>query len=232
MRHVALLLVMALAGCASTGGDKPTAPGGTVLLFSEKLPEQNQPDNTRMLITPAFLRIDNGPQAQDFILFDRQKKIIYNLVANDLTVMVIEAGAVPAAPNHATLGVEQEQSQILPRNLAGTRATHYKFNVDNTTCYNVVAVPDLLPDAVQAMREYRQTLAAELAASYGDAAAPDALCDALVRVYEAEKSLSYGFPVREWGNGYQRFLMDYQVGVTLPDDLFAVPADYRRYSTR
>lgn len=225
------LLSSACAGPRPANNDAATTDGDMILLFSEKQPEQTRPDSTRMLITKAFLRIDSGPQSEDYILFDRTKRIIYNVVAEDESILVIPYQPVDGAPGEVRWEVTQEQSHALPRTLQGVRATYYRYAVNGQPCYHVVAVENLLEEALAAMAEYRINLAGELAGSYPAPVDQADLCEAMTKVFAPSKPLSHGFPVREWGaNGYQRFLMDYQVGLTLPPALFALPQAYSRYS--
>ncbi len=228
------LMVSGLAACAANAPAPQTAPpatpDGMVLMFSETQPDA-ETGTTRMLVNSDFLRIDEGPDSTDFILFDRRKQVIYNVVADDHSILVIPHQ--PANLDAGTLHwqVDQEESQALPRTQAGAKAVYYRYRLNDRECNNVVAVEGLLPAAVKAMREYRMTLAGELSGSYLLPLDEESLCDAAVHVIEPLKALEHGFPVREWrANGFQRFLTDYRTGLSLPPSLFTPPADYRRYS--
>ncbi|MDX1812424.1 MAG: hypothetical protein R3240_10780, partial [Gammaproteobacteria bacterium] len=68
--------------------NKPTKNAGTILYFEETLPEEPK-SQVRMIITDNYLRLDEGRDSEDFILFDRKKKQIFNVVKSDETVMVM-----------------------------------------------------------------------------------------------------------------------------------------------
>ena len=224
-----------IGGCASAPESETTAkkPLGVILMFSEKEPE-SEVSSSRMLITDDFLRIDDGPGAEDYVIYDRRSRMIMNIVGEDGTVLELPYREVDVTLDEPLNWEKQEDtSNALPRMTATgeNRAIHYKYKVNGHECYDVVAVKDMLPRALQAIREYRQSLAGVAQMPYQNGADNADICDLAINVMEPERVLRDGFPVREWGlGGYQRFLMDYQTGVDLPADLFKAPDDYRRYT--
>ena len=61
-------LVLALTGCGDAGK-------ATVLHYAEQEPG-GEPFRTRMIVTARYLRIDEGVESKDFLLFDRREKIL------------------------------------------------------------------------------------------------------------------------------------------------------------
>ena len=205
---------------------------GWVLWFEEKL--ANEPVGTqRMLVTEDYLRIDSGDEADDFLLYDRQKKIIYNVVVEDETIMELNNIPLEDANNlKLTWRVEQEKSYAQTNRLGQQKSEFRRYFINETDCRSVVSISDLLPDALEALREYRIALSKELSRGlqYGPSDNP---CYLGINVLEPIRHLRVGFPVREWDDfGYQRFLKDYQSGIIMPKRLFELPSSYNRYSPK
>ena len=53
---------------------------------------------TRYLVTDRFLRMDYGRDREDFVVFDRRDKRVYNIAHDRRQVLVFEPGALNIAP--------------------------------------------------------------------------------------------------------------------------------------
>lgn len=240
MKSIVLLLssIMLLTACAQQQiRHEPVSVAepdkGWVILFQEKRPfEDDGP--VRMSVTQKFLRLDDGKDSSDFVLFDRTAKIIYNVVHDDKSTLVIRERKIvmPDRPAYEWT-VEKTKSNALMRSgdKNETNAMYYEYSINNTRCYSVVSVEAMLPEVLQAMREYRQVLGGELARSYMQSDEPSVLCDAAVNIIEPQKVYETGFPIREWNDfGYQRFVMDYRWDVVFKKNLFVLPSGYTQYA--
>lgn len=214
---------------AVTAGKPKNA--GMMLVFSEMSAQEPEKD-LRMIITDEFLRMDEGPQSQDFLLYDRSKKTIFNVVAEEKSVMAINPPESTLKPAFPMLWIVKSQtSHVMMRgqNADGGNATHHQFLLNEARCYDVVTLDGVLDDALVAIKEYRITLANELKRNYRRA--ENQTCYEAVNIFDPVNHLQQGFPIREWSEyGYQRFLVDYRTHVIFPADLFALPKDYRFYS--
>lgn len=228
---VALVLLCAL--CACTPPPAPPVPA-TVLYFAES----DGPDSStpiRMTVTPKFLRIDAGGPAEDFLLYDRAARTIYNVSSADRLVLVIGPRASPGgAPPRLQHRIKRE-STAFPA-IDGKPVTRYRLLTNGRLCYDLYAAEGLLPDAVGALREYREALAGQHAAAIGftpnDVKEP---CDLANHIYVPTRHLAHGFPVRLVeidGRDPKRRriteLTDYRTDVAAAPGLFEVPGSFRR----
>lgn len=232
----ALVVVMLLlAGCAATGEQSAPAPepkAGTILIFQETEPDA---DPARMVyfVNQDMMRINEWQETEDFVLFDRRSRTIYNVVAKDKTILVIEDRPITVpSPVDYTLVEKKEESAAAIRNTDGNKAWHYKYMIGDQVCYNTVSIPDYLNDVVAALSEFREVLAGEHAKTLPNTPA-DVLdpCDLAMNIFEPGRFLDKGFPLREWDQrGYQRFLMDVRHDRVPPANVLTLPEDFKRYS--
>lgn len=226
---VVLLATAGLGACTHAAGPEK----GTALYFVEQ-EEGSEAGRTRMLITREYLRIDDGVDAGDFLLFRRADKTIYSVNTADGIVLVIAHQKVGPAAALLTHKVQRQDQEAIP-DVAGRKVAHYRLLTNGQLCYDLYAVEGLLPDAVAALVEYRESLAGEQAAALAftpkDMQSP---CDLANNVYLPARHLAHGFPVRltetTWNPVRTRTteLLDYKTGLAIDPALFAVPESYRR----
>jgi hypothetical protein len=228
--------LLVLAGCgrgesgpAGSAGAPAATVTATVLTFQEHDADGEEVLG-RMLVTPQHLRIDDGADGESFVLLDRASRRLYSTNPVEQSVLLV-GGPAPEDPPPIPLNVEQE-SRSLPEGprAQGVDARHYALRVNGRDCYEVVAVPGLLPEVLAALREYRQVLADEhrriLARSPGEAREA---CDLAHNVFAPTAYLEHGLPIEEWdGEGYHRALVDYQEGIEVSADLFRLPPGFRQ----
>lgn len=225
----AWLAAAALAACTHAAPpDK-----GTALYFVEQ-EEGAEAGRTRMLVTAEYLRIDDGADAGDFVLYRRDEKTIYSVNTTDGLVLVIAHRRPAPSPAELTHTVQREDSEAMPA-VAGRKVSHYRLLTNGQVCYDLYAVEGLLPDAVAALREYRESLAGEQAAAL--AFTPEEMqspCDLANNVYLPARHLAHGLPIRltETTRNPTRTriteLVDYKTGLAIDPALFRVPESYRR----
>ena len=223
-RRVLLLasfLLMALVSCAHT------AP--VTLLYISDQEQGGQPDRTRMIITAGFLRMDDGVNSRDFLLFDRADSTIYSVSSVDKRILVMHYRPVAIKPPAKFTQQAVPQTGDFPP-VGGHQVTHYELLTNQQRCYDLYAAHGLLPDAVQALREYREALAGQQALTV--AATPSefqSACDLANNVFFPARHLAYGFPVRLTDmTGRTTELLDYKTGFRATADLFRLPANYKR----
>ena len=86
MNKVIFGFLLILATASATGS---TSSNATVVHFQEK-EASTDAYHTRMIVTPEYLRFDDGKGSTDFILFDRKKRIIYSTSSMDKHTLVIK----------------------------------------------------------------------------------------------------------------------------------------------
>lgn len=204
---------------------------GTVLTFTEK--KRNETESlVRLIITDNFLRIDDGKDSNDYVLFHRKNKIIYNVVEDDKSVMVIR----PKLKSYDAIKsikweINSQQSNAVMRSekTSTNSVMHYEIRLDGKKCYNVVSIDNFLSDELNAIKEYRRSLANELYSNFRPEEGER--CYEAINILDPLHHLQFGFPIREWSAyGYQRFLVNYNENIIFPESLFTVPKNYMQFS--
>lgn len=183
---------------------------------------------TRVLVTPAFMRLDYGGDKDDYVLLDRKNNSIYNVTHERREVMRIVAGPpVLSQPQQWDMRAEVRPAVL------GKNARTVKLFVNGVHCSEVTAQPKLLPDAVAALKQYRAALARVQSETF--AAQPEAqreFCELAQHVFATSRELDYGLPLAErYNNGRIRELQEYKLRPSNPA-LFELPKGYRHYDIR
>jgi hypothetical protein len=185
----------------------------------------------RVLVTPEFLRIDDGYAESDFALLDRVARSVFSVSHEDRSILVIERteGERPL-PSDIHMEVEQGVDVDAPR-VAGKQTVHMRFITNATVCHEAVVVPGLLEAATRALIEYEEILASRQQENLS--LIPESMqsgCFLTRYVYAPARHLRQGLPIREWDDeGYRRHLVDYREDEQVTGDLFRLPEGYQRY---
>lgn len=224
-QNILIALICGLTLTAGTAGAEQRAQ-----LLAYKVYEQGiEPYFSRILVTPAYLRMDEGEGSQGFTLFDREQEIVYNVSHEDSSVLVIDSNTpLPARPDDLKL---EEKWAIDPKApaIAGKQPQNVRLYANGELCLEMVTVPGLMTEAVEALREFRLLLARVQAQTL--AAMPDdtqSACDLAQFIYASGRVYDYGLPVRESGEQRGQELVDFSDGHPMDAKLFELPADYRR----
>ena len=219
------MLVSALTVAAETAPENSIA-----LYFAERDPERGG-SRMRIIITPGFVRIDEDGDNKDFLLFDRKQKTIYSVNRDSKRVLTIEPKTVrlkaPTSFKHKIVTDRAKYPAI-----GGRPVRYYKLLTNGMQCYELYAAEGLLPGAVAALREYRQTLAGEQAAVVPFM--PTELqtpCELANNVFLPVRYLAHGFPVKFTDMTEKTTeLIDYKVDFKADAALFQLPEGYNRMS--
>lgn len=235
MRSVSWLLVfwwaIALPVSAAGTDAKPSRIDAIELTYQIKMPGR-APYTTRYLVTPRFMRSDDGPGSKDFVLLDRKRRTVYSVSHSDSTVLVIPYRSIDAKqPASLKLSEQVHKDPKAPR-IGGRVPVHYTFLANGKTCSEEVVVPGLLDEAVIAMAEFERILAGQHALDLDKTPADmQAPCDLARYVYASDRQLRHGLPIQEWDpSGYRRTLADYKPKLAVDPGLFKLPKGLRHYS--
>lgn len=220
---------LALAAC-----DRQETPQGLMLTYQEREPGAEAPFTTRTLVTEDFLRLDDGEESADYVVFDRDQQTIYSVDRMNESVLVIEPRAVNEEPGMPLeLGEEAVAlGNALPEVVEGEAAQRYRYSVNDELCTEMVTVPGLYDDAVAALSEFLTVLAGQ----HGDVLAmvPAEMrsgCDMATHIFAPTRHLRYGLPVwEESATGSSRRLTAHDPDWQPDPALFALPEGYERYS--
>ena len=185
---------------------------------------------SRMLVTAQMMRIDQGGETADFILFDRGKRIIYSIDSEERSILVIQ----PKPSNQPD--VRLPDIEVLAKDageaplVAGRKAQRWALQVNGQPCQEAMVLPEMMAMSVAAQGEYLGLLAEQhkISLSGIPMAYRDACADA-IQVYEPNALLEKGLPLRLWDvNGNQQALTDYAESESVDAGLFALPEAFTR----
>jgi len=171
---------------------------------------------TRILVTPDFMRMDDGKDAGDFFLLDRRHKKVINVMHGNQLAMVFSAGKLPPKPTGW-----KPRLDVKP---AATGTQRFSLTVKGVVCSEGVAARAAAPDAARAMAELKSVLAAMQYRVWKDS--PSELqhdCDLANQVWESGATLKLGLPLeeREFSGRTRQF--ESESKQPLQPELFRVP---------
>ena len=173
------------------------------------------PYSTRILVTPDFMRMDGGEDDGDFVLMDRQRRLVMNVMRANKLAMRFTPGTLPPKP-------AGWKPQIDVREAArGTQA--YRLMVKGAVCSEGVAARNAAPDAARAMAELKALLAITQYRVWKDS--PREMqhdCDLANQVWETGMTLKLGLPLEARETGRTRQL-ESESKQPLQPELFRVP---------
>ncbi|MEJ2620490.1 MAG: hypothetical protein P8163_09555 [Candidatus Thiodiazotropha sp.] len=180
---------------------------------------------SRMLATGQMLRIDEGQDAMDFILFDRAKRVIYSVDHGERNILVINPKSdTQTDTQRPAIKIQATDAGEAPL-VAGRKAQHWTLQVNGQPCQQAMVLPGMMATSMAAQREYLATLAeqhkqtlSEIPIGYRDA------CADATQVYAPNALLEKGLPLRLWDvNGNQQILTDFSESEVMDADLFSLP---------
>lgn len=226
MRRVAYLLAC-LWPLISISCSEPTTPAAA-LYFVEHEPGAN-PDRTRMIVTAGFLRMDGGADDPDFLLFDRADGTIYSVSGAERQILVIPPRPMDAKAPPDLIHKVIRDDAAYPA-VGSHKVSHYELLTNGKRCYDLYAAAELMPEAVAALRQYREVLAGQQAKTL-PMMPPEmqSACDLANNVFLPARYLEHGFPVRLTDmTGKAIELVDYNTEFRATAAMLRLPADYKR----
>jgi hypothetical protein len=217
---------------AQAGGDGLRAGeagvGVTEIWFEEREPGISTYP-MRMLVSEGFLRMDDGDDRGDYILYDRGARVITSVDHAARSLIRIVHRSVEITPPLSLDTQIRVREELGAPEVVGRRPKHVVVMAKGETCYELIAVPGLLDPARRAMQELLATLAGMQAMNLGKTpVGMQTACVLTNLVFDPARRLDYGFPIREWdGRGHVRALVRFEEGLSTDPGLFASPAGYR-----
>ncbi len=190
----------------------------------------SEPYTSRFLVTPRWLRLDQGEGTDGYLLYDREKQIIHDVSDADRTVLEIDApaGRRGGQPAGLRLSVTPVAEPGGP-SIRGIKPRHYRLRVNGKDCQEIVVLPDAMSNAVGAWREFSSRLADQQWTTLANMpAGSQSECDLVTHVYAPNRGLSLGLPVYWHIPDKDRALQNYASGRHVADALFTLPKGYRR----
>lgn len=218
---ITLLLGLLLSGAAQA---EPAA-----LLVYKVWERGVDPYISRILVTPGYVRLDEGDPDGSYSLFDRQQEIIYNVSWENQSVLVINPGVVEIKQNTSLLLSEKRTLDAKAPKIAGVAPVDMELMANGKTCAKITVAPGLMQAALDGLRELKQVLARVQAATL--AGRPSELhtpCDLATNIHAPTRTLDYGLPVREQSTGRGQVLQDFSSDHQIDPVLFDLPEGYAR----
>ena len=176
------------------------------------------PYPTRILVTPDFMRMDDGEDGGDFILLDRRQHTLFNVMRDNKLAMVFKPGTLPSKP-------AGWNPKLVTRQAArGTQ--HFNLSANGLTCNEGVAARRAAPDAARAMAELKSVLAATQYRVWRDS--PPEMqhdCDLANQVWDSGVTLRLGLPLEERDFRGRTRQFESESNPLLKPELFRVPND-------
>ncbi len=178
---------------------------------------------SRYIITPEYVRIDQGKDQDDFLILDRKKQEIFEVQHDQRAVLTIAAEKVDLhkAPR---LPVTQIDT---PTPARGKGASERQVLLKPAVCARVISVPQH-PEVADVLREFRQILVAAQWRTWQ--ATPNderQTCDLQLQVLQPGQEYAAGMPLEmHYANGLSRVLQQVNEISDRPE-LFIVPLDYK-----
>ena len=175
---------------------------------------------TRILVTERYLRMDDGQDDADFVLFDRKTGKLVNVLRDRKMLMAMRDAKLPKPPAHAY----RVEKKVMPVREGTARV---QVLADGKLCSETVAASGLYPDAARALMEYKAALAYTQWTTYRNTPAELRQdCDLVHHVWQTDMALSQGLPLEE--RDYAGRVRQYVSGGKrkLRPELFDLPKDY------
>jgi len=227
--------ILLLAACGKPGDSAGTAPQtvtGVNILSYEEREAGTDIYTVRVLVSPGYVRFDDGYAASDFALLDRQSRTVFSVSHEDRSILVIEN-----QPNDVMLSpviklTETRSPDTEAPAIAGKQPVHINYLANGNLCFQAVTVPSVMRDAVAGMAEYAEVLAERQLNNMESV--PESMqtpCFLSRYVHASARQYQDGLPVQEWDDtGYFRTLTDFSENETVPAALFELPGTYERFS--
>ncbi len=216
MRKLMLLLALLAGGAQAQQVD----------LLVYRVKESGLPPYlSRILVSDAFVRIDEGADSQaGYTLYNRVSHRLYNVDPEERTVLILTPPRrQPAAPDGFRMSAQYRPQPDAPK-VGGRQPGHLELLAQGKSCRTLQVVEGVLPRAVQGLRELRLALARlQREPAPGSETSP---CELAEYLYAPARHLDHGLPLLDVMPEKRQELVDYDPAFDAPDSLFEVPSDY------
>ena len=181
---------------------------------------------TRILVTDKYVRLDDGADGGDFTLFDRKNESVYNISVKERAVLTIEPIGKKIPENNILILDEKKSSDPSAPMISGKKPFRIDFLANGELCGSVIAVSDLMENALIALREFRLVLARVHADT--QATQPDILqtaCDLASNIHAPTRTLDYGLPIEEFRGENIQLLLDLKEKFEVESSMFVIPSN-------
>jgi len=201
-----------------------------LVLFYDEIEQGAGSQTMRYIINNQFLRIDNGDDKADFILFDVNKSNIYSVNHDDQTILKIENNTWAQPEFDFKVTTNLSAVNDAPKIQNKTVYT-YQVNANKKTCTKVFLIKDTYMDEMKILHQYQQVLSGQQVKTLKNT--PEELqtpCFLIDQVYHSGGYYKVGLPVQiSYSREYVKFLKDYKK-MEFDAALFKLPESYKEYN--
>jgi len=184
----------------------------------------------RYIVNTRYLRIDNGEDNADFILFDTKQMIIYSINHEDKTILKIENKQWEMPEFDFKVKIQQEIMHKAPK-ISNKQVFSYIVKADEIACTQVSMIKDMYAEDMQVFYQYQQVLSGQQVATLKNT--PKEMhtpCFLIDQIYHSGNYYKQGLPVHiSYSRGYEKFLKDYKESM-IDTKLFIKPEGYSEYT--
>jgi len=224
-RPIALLVLFIVALPGFAAGDKISV---TEVLIAETEPGIGL-YHSRLLLSDQFLRLDDGQDDGDYILFNRRSHEIHSINHEDQSHLIMKPISAKAIDFKLDFKVEQKAVKDAP-SVGGIEPIQHQYFADTRLCKQSINVKGLLPQVTQALMDYEQALAAQNSQTLNRVPADmRSSCYMANNYLHASDYLTGGFPLFVMDDmGRQKKLEDFHQR-EVPASLFEPISGYKVY---
>jgi hypothetical protein len=236
-KRSALLAILSIIPLGTVCSQSATSPvvqtenitNVSVILFAEQ-EAGIDPYPVRLLTSPDYVRIDDGYDESDYVLFDRRTHTVFSVSHDEHSILEIRnhpvSGPLPPDLSLTEIPIVDKEAPTI----AGKQPQQFEYLANGNTCYQSISVSGLLDEAVAGMAEYAVALGERQLNNMQSV--PETMrtpCFLSRYVYAPGRHYTHGLPVQVWDDsGYNRSLTDFRTGETVRAALFSIPDNYER----
>ena len=202
----------------------------SLVLFYDEVEQGAGSQTMRYIVNKQYLRIDNGDDNADFILFNVKAKTIYSINHEDRTILKIENHPWQQPEFNFKVVNSDKAMQGSPM-IAGKQVYSYQVFADEVACTRVSLVKNMYADDMDIFYQYQQVLSGQQVATLKNT--PEELhtpCFLIDQVYHSGNYYKAGLPVYiGFSRGYEKFLKDFKES-KFNEKIFMKPDGYEEYT--
>jgi len=226
------MLVTACSQSEAPPAEQPEYVANVSIVLYEEQEAGTEPYPVRILVSPEFVRFDDGYDESDFVLLDRGSRTLFSVAHESRSVLEIRNHPFSGSlPPDITLTEDRIEDDNVPT-IAGKQPLHIRYLANETPCYQAISVSGLLEKVVAGLIEYETALGERQLGNLQSV--PETMqspCFLSRYAYAPERHYTHGLPVQTWDEtGFYRSLTDFHEGETVASALFQIPDDYDRLS--
>ncbi|RDH84449.1 MAG: hypothetical protein DIZ80_02935 [endosymbiont of Galathealinum brachiosum] len=202
----------------------------SLVLFYDEVEQDAGSQVMRYIVNKQYLRIDNGDDNADFILFNVKEKTIYSINHEDRTILKIENHPWQQPEFNFKVVAGEKAMQGAPM-VANKQVYSYQVLAGDKICTRVSLVKDMYAEDMKIFYQYQQVLSGQQVVTLKNT--PEELhtpCFLIDQVYHSGNYYKVGLPVHiSFSRGYEKFLKDFKES-KFNKKIFLKPEGYEEYT--